>query len=161
MRIAYRLQEMICKEKPIEAVLRLMCLVSLTQVGLDGLYVSSAIHSCVPFVLYDMTASHGMDFLKGKLWVQALVRLVIIASTSTEFSLFVNLQGGIPKKLHDAMYRDILHTYGHQHMLSLQLLQSAGQSSLPESQLTFSSTMLIRLLPSFICQHITRIPPGF
>ena len=111
-------------------------------------------------MLYDVNASLDMDFLKGKLWVQALVRLVIIASTNTGVSVFVNLQGGIPKKLHDAMYRDILHTYGHQHMLSLQLLQSAGQSSLPESQLTFASTMLIRLLPSFICQHIVRILPG-
>lgn len=36
------------------------------------------------------------------------------------------LQGGIPKKHWDVLRREVLHTYGHEHVLTLAALQDAG-----------------------------------
>lgn len=35
-------------------------------------------------------------------------------------------QGGVPKKHQDALRRELLHTYGHEYLITLDLLQSAG-----------------------------------
>ncbi|KAK9808509.1 hypothetical protein WJX73_003066 [Symbiochloris irregularis] len=35
-------------------------------------------------------------------------------------------QGGVPKKWHDGLRRELLHTYGHEHLLTLASLQAAG-----------------------------------
>ena len=38
----------------------------------------------------------------------------------------VRWQGGVPKKHQDALRRELLHTYGHEYLITLDLLQSAG-----------------------------------
>jgi hypothetical protein len=35
-------------------------------------------------------------------------------------------QGGVPKKHQDSLRREVLHTYGHEYLGTLTLLQSAG-----------------------------------
>ena len=37
------------------------------------------------------------------------------------------VQGGVPKKYWDSLRREVLHTYGHEHILTLTSLQNAGQ----------------------------------
>ena len=39
------------------------------------------------------------------------------------------MQGGIPKKYWDVLRREVLHTYGHEHVLTLAALQDAGETS--------------------------------
>ena len=39
------------------------------------------------------------------------------------------MQGGIPKKHWDMLRREVLHTYGHEHVLTLAALQDAGKTS--------------------------------
>ena len=39
------------------------------------------------------------------------------------------MQGGIPKKHWDVLRREVLHTYGHEHVLTLAALQGAGKTS--------------------------------
>ncbi len=36
-------------------------------------------------------------------------------------------QGGLPKKHQDSLRREVLHTYGHEYLGTLTLLQSAGE----------------------------------
>lgn len=36
------------------------------------------------------------------------------------------MQGGVPKKHWDSLRREVLHTYGHEHILTLTTLQDAG-----------------------------------
>jgi len=38
--------------------------------------------------------------------------------------------GGIPKKYYDSLRREILHTYGHENILTLSRLQDAGAAHL-------------------------------
>ena len=40
-------------------------------------------------------------------------------------------QGGMPKKHQDALRKELLHTYGHEYLITLSLLQSAGASLPP------------------------------
>ncbi len=35
-------------------------------------------------------------------------------------------QGGVPRKFHDALRREVLHTYGHEYLPVLSALQDAG-----------------------------------
>lgn len=39
--------------------------------------------------------------------------------------------GGVPKRYYDALRREILHSYGHQHISTLARLQEAGMHPLP------------------------------
>ena len=39
------------------------------------------------------------------------------------------MQGGIPKKHWDMLRREVLHTYGHEHVLTLAALQDVGNTS--------------------------------
>ena len=39
----------------------------------------------------------------------------------------VHTQGGVPKKHWDSLRREVLHTYGHEHILTLTTLQDAGE----------------------------------
>ncbi len=38
------------------------------------------------------------------------------------------IQGGVPKKHWDVLRREVLHTYGHEHILTLAALQDAGET---------------------------------
>lgn len=38
------------------------------------------------------------------------------------------LQGGVPRKHWDVLRREVLHTYGHEHVLTLAALQDAGRA---------------------------------
>ena len=38
------------------------------------------------------------------------------------------LQGGVPKKHWDTLRWEVLHTYGHEHILTLAALQEAGET---------------------------------
>ncbi len=37
-------------------------------------------------------------------------------------------QGGVPKKHWDVLRREVVHTYGHEHILTLAALQDAGET---------------------------------
>ena len=37
------------------------------------------------------------------------------------------MQGGVPKKHWDVLRREVLHTYGHEHILTLGALQESGE----------------------------------
>lgn len=41
-------------------------------------------------------------------------------------SLLSLTQGGVPKKHFDGLRREVIHTYGHEHILTLNSLQRAG-----------------------------------
>ena len=47
-------------------------------------------------------------------------------------------QGGVPKKHQDALRRELLHTYGHEYLITLDLLQSAG-AALQELGITMNT----------------------
>ena len=46
------------------------------------------------------------------------------------------MQGGIPKRHCDGLRREVLHTYGHEHVLTLASLQAAGAFHLQARDLT-------------------------
>ena len=56
---------------------------------------------------------------------------------------FRDVQGGIPKKAHDSLYREVLHTYGHQHILTFQQLHSAGSILLENHNRTLDTSYLV------------------
>lgn len=49
--------------------------------------------------------------------VGAVLRLLCLLSLT---------QGGVPRKFHDALRREVLHTYGHEYLPALCALQDAG-----------------------------------
>ena len=51
--------------------------------------------------------------------LEAVLRLLALMSATG---------GGVPKKHFDALRREILHTYGHQHIRTLTAMQDAGDS---------------------------------
>lgn len=52
--------------------------------------------------------------------VLALLRLLVLLSVT---------QGGVPKKHYDGLRKEVIHTYGHEHILTLSSLQKAGTVS--------------------------------
>lgn len=52
-------------------------------------------------------------------------RMSNLVSTQT---LDVAMQGGVPRKHWDVLRREVLHTYGHEHVLTLAALQDAGRA---------------------------------
>ena len=49
--------------------------------------------------------------------LQAVLRLMVLMTLTA---------GGIPKKYFDPLRREVLHTYGHENILTLSRLQEAG-----------------------------------
>lgn len=50
--------------------------------------------------------------------VEAVLRMMCLLSLT---------QSGLPKRSFDGLRKELLHTYGHQHLITLQALQTAGQ----------------------------------
>ena len=50
-----------------------------------------------------------------------VLRLLVLMSVTA---------GGVPKKHFDVLRREVLHTYGHENVMTLSNLQDAGRSSL-------------------------------
>ena len=59
------------------------------------------------------------ELIAGQAPLQAVLRLMVLVTLTA---------GGIPKKYFDPLRREVLHTYGHENILTLSRLQAAGDT---------------------------------
>ena len=80
-------------------------------------------------------ASQFMKSCAGQHLQVGLLNPSLSGHEASPFSIRMDghVQGGIPKRHCDGLRREVLHTYGHEHVLTLASLQTAGASDAQQS----------------------------
>lgn len=67
-----------------------------------------------------------VDVTTVMMWL--LLKLATCSTHHEVLTVKSSMQGGVPKKHWDGLRREVLHTYGHEHILTLTSLQDAGKT---------------------------------
>lgn len=121
------LQECVLHITPTAGLLHACCSADLSAHGMSNVHLAM-------FILLRSRAHRLLESQRYKSSgplacpdVINLANMLLCAATSCHVIAAFTMQGGVPKKHWDGLRREVLHTYGHEHILTLTTLQDAGK----------------------------------